>query len=223
MPKPLVVLQNAPATPLPPTLKNAVLIDAIRVSNEMIARKMEKAFPKDLSAEDVLAHLHKHLAADMGWRTATQEETEAIAARNAIVTNATARYARLRKLIDADFPLGTPGRSDFFPAGSGEHSVGTLMQAAAAGAHKHQTSLPEGWTAESLRVEGEQADAAAMVREDSGEQRKGQSTSRTNQMTRTREIRRRLRDKVEGLLGEDNPDLVAFGMTVKKVRTPRRR
>jgi hypothetical protein len=209
---------------LPPDLKNDVLIDAVAVYNGLYAdQTLVKLFPTGLSMVVVYEDLLAAVKIELAWRAATATVSDAVLVKAGTLKDAKRMYVRMLKMIDGDFPNGTPGRGDFFPQTPGENSVGTLLVATAHGAEKHGMALPEGWTPASIRAMGEQAQQAEAVRDGGGKTRKDVSTLRTNRLPRTREIRKRLRDKIVGFFGLDSPRLPEFGIAVRPVRIPRRR
>lgn len=210
--------------PVPADLKNDVLVDCIAMFNGLIAdATLAKLFPPGLSLQVVYEELLAAIQVELAWRAATATVSDAVVVKTGTLKDAKRMYARMLKTVDADFPNGTAGRSDFFPQTPGEDSLGTLLIATAAGAEKHGTILPTGWTPASVRAMGEQAQQAEAVRDGGGKTRKDMSTVRTNLLPRIREIRKRLRNKIEGFFGLDSPRLTEFGIAVRPVRIPRRR
>lgn len=204
--------------PMPSTNASVELREAITVFNAFQDDPdLAANFPDDLPAAVIHAHLTSAVKTSAEWGDARASLTKSVETKGDAVKRGTNAEKRVRGIVDAQFPNGTPGRSDYFPTDKTDPTLGDKLIAFGRGTAKHgKPKLPEGWTAASLQQLGAEVNAALTDRATRGVVRRGTADVVAVQAQRTQEIRRRLRAIVIEWFGPSSPKLLAFGIRPRR-------
>lgn len=209
---------------VPDTVKQKLLLETLKVFNEMVNAKLFGLFPEDLSAEVARAHLAGHVDAYGKVGDAREAESTAVETKQDLIKRAETMHTRVLGLVDASFPEGAVGRTDFFPGNNTNPNLGELLEALGKGIIKrNKPMLPPDLTAEGIVQLGKQASAALAVRKTKGDVHSGQTVSAEGFERRTREIRRRLRKLVSRFYGLTSDKLIPFGIKPRVFNGGRKR
>lgn len=189
------------------------LARAITLHNELGRRVLLALFPSDLQPAEVAEHLTRHLEVTASARLQGVEARASRSAKSSASQKAVDAVDRLQRLVDAAWPAGTVQRADFFPAGPAHGPLVEQLRAFVNGIRKHKLALPPDLSVASLEALARTLGASAQELDRSLTQVGATRASRGELVTRTREIRDRLRDAVVGYFGKYSPELVSFGLT----------
>jgi hypothetical protein len=213
---PIALLQVNASTELREAVAvfNAILNDADLLAN----------LPEDLPATTIHAHLSAAVQTSAEWGDARANLSKAVETKSDAVKRGKAVEKRVRGIVEASYPPGTPGRSNYFPTDKTDPTLGDLLIAFGKGIEKAgRPKLPEGWTAAFLQQLGGEVNAALIDRATRGVVRKGTADAAAAQAQRTQEIRRRLRALVTEWYGPANTKLLAFSIRPRRPATGSRR